>query len=91
MQLYNTLSNTERAALIQQAGKDRLTISFYKYFKITNPEVFRNELFLFWDRIDVLGRIYVAHEGINAQLSIPADQFDAFKSHLDTIDFLKRF
>ena len=89
MQLYNTLSNIERAELIQQAGKDRLTISFYKYFKIMNPEDLRNQLFLFWDRIDVLGRIYVANEGINAQLSIPADNFEAFKLHLDTIDFLK--
>ena len=89
MQLYNTLSNIERAALIQQAGKDRLTISFYKYFKITNPEELRNQLFLYWDRIDVLGRIYVAREGINAQLSIPADNFEVFKSHLDTIHFLK--
>jgi UPF0176 protein len=49
----------------------------------------RNHLFLFWDSIDVLGRIYVAHEGINAQLSVPADNFETFKSHLDTIDFLK--
>ena len=89
MQLYNTLSNIERAELIQQAGKDRLTVSFYKYYKIKNPEDLRNQLFLFWDRIDVLGRIYVANEGINAQLSIPADNFEAFKLHLDTINFLK--
>jgi len=89
MQLYNTLSNTERAELIQQAGKERLTISFYKYSKISNPTLLRNQLFLFWDSIDVLGRIYVAKEGINAQLSVPADNFEAFKTHLDTIDFLK--
>jgi UPF0176 protein len=89
MQLYNSLSNNERVKLIQEAGKDRLTISFYKYFKISDPETFRNKLFLFWDSIDVLGRIYVAHEGINAQLSIPADQFETFKSHLDSINFLK--
>ena len=88
MQLYNNLSNTERAALIQQTGKDRLTISFYKYFKITNPEELRDELFLFWNSIDILGRIYIAREGINAQLSIPADQFDSFKTHLDTVNFL---
>lgn len=79
MQLYNSLSNNERVKLIQEAGKDRLTISFYKYFKISDPETFRNKLFLFWDSIDVLGRIYVAHEGINAQLSVPADQFETFK------------
>ena len=89
MQLYNTLSNIERAELIQQAGKERLTISFYKYSKISNPELLRNQLFLFWDSIDVLGRIYVAKEGINAQLSVPADHFEAFKTHLDSIDFLE--
>ena len=89
MQLYNTLSNIERSELIQQAGKERLTISFYKYSKISNPELLRNHLFLFWDSIDVLGRIYVAKEGINAQLSVPADKFEVFKAHLDTIDFLE--
>ena len=89
MQLYNTLSNIERAEFIQQAGKDRLTISFYKYSKIGNTELLRNHLFLFWDSIDVLGRIYIAHEGINAQLSVPADNFEAFKNHLDTIIFLE--
>lgn len=89
MQLYNTLSAKERAELIEQAGKDRLTISFYKYAKIGNPEIFRNHLFLAWDPLEVLGRIYVAHEGINAQLSVPADNFEAFKDHLDTILFLE--
>ena len=89
MQLYNNLSNNERVDLIRKAGKDRLTISFYKYAKIGNPEILRNHLFLFWNDIDVLGRIYVAHEGINAQLSVPAEHFEQFKSHLDTISFLK--
>ena len=44
---------------------------------------------LTWDALDVLGRIYVAHEGINGQLSLPADRFSEFKTHLDTIFFLK--
>jgi UPF0176 protein len=89
MQLYNTLSAIERAVLIEKAGKDRLTLSFYKYAKIENPQEFRDHLFITWNALDVLGRIYVAHEGINGQLSLPADQFEAFKSNLDTIDFLK--
>jgi len=89
MHLYNNLSNNERAELIKKAGKDRLTISFYKYAKIGNPELLRNHLFLFWNDIDVLGRIYVAHEGINAQLSVPAENFGIFKTHLDTISFLE--
>ncbi|MFT5216591.1 MAG: UPF0176 protein [Glaciecola sp.] len=89
MQLYNTLSAKERAALIEKAGKERLTLSFYQYAKIENPQEFRDHLFVTWNALDVLGRIYVAQEGINGQLSLPADQFETFKNHLDTIDILK--
>ena len=89
MQLYNTLSAKEREKLIEAAGKERLTISFYKYAHIGNTEIFRNHLFINWEALDVLGRIYVAHEGINAQLSVPAENFEAFKAHLDSISFLE--
>ena len=89
MQLYNNLSAKERAELIKKAGKERLTISFYKYAKIRNTEIFRNHLFLAWNEINVLGRIYVANEGINAQLSVPADNFKTFKKHIDSITFLE--
>ena len=89
MQLYNKLSAKERAQLIEQAGEDRLTLSFYQYAQIGNPQLFRDYLFIHWDRLDVLGRIYVAHEGINAQLSVPAKRFEQFKAQLKTITFLK--
>ena len=80
MQLYNTLSAKEREKLIDEAGKDRLTLSFYKYAHIKDPQSFRDNLFIKWNELDVQGRIYVAHEGINGQLSLPADHFDQFKS-----------
>ena len=89
MQLYNKLSAKERAALIDEAGEDRLTLSFYQYAKIGNPHLFRNHLFVAWDELEVLGRIYVAHEGINAQLSVPAQNFEKFKDFLDGIYFLE--
>jgi UPF0176 protein len=89
MQLYNTLSANERAELIKEAGKERLTISFYKYAHIGNTSIFRNHLFIHWNDLEVLGRIYVANEGINAQLSVPAENFEAFKAHLDSITFLE--
>ena len=89
MQLYNKLSAKEREALLDAAGEERLTISFYQYHQIKNTEIFRNHLFVAWDNINVLGRIYVAHEGINAQLSVPAPKFNAFKAHLDSISFLE--
>lgn len=89
MQLYNTLSAKEREELIRSAGKDRLTISFYQYARIGNPRILRNYLFIRWNELDVLGRIYVAREGVNAQLSVPAENFDAFKQHLDSVSFLE--
>ena len=88
MQLYNKLSAEERRALIVAAGTERLTLSFYQYHHINNPQLFRDHLFVHWNALEVLGRIYVAHEGINGQLSVPAPRFEEFKSFLDSIDFL---
>ena len=89
MQLYNKLSAQERATILEEAGTERLTLSFYKYAHIHNPQLFRDHLFLSWDSLEVLGRIYVAHEGINGQLSLPAPRFEEFKAHLDSIRFLE--
>ncbi|MFV8333229.1 rhodanese-related sulfurtransferase [Flavobacterium sp. GSP14] len=89
MQLYNTLSAEERAVMIDDAGKQRLTLSFYAYAQIQDPTQFRNDLFRAWDPLVVLGRIYVAKEGINAQLSLPADNFYAFKDTIEAYDFMK--
>ena len=88
MQLYNKLSAKERAALIDEAGQERLTISFYQYHNIKETQEFRDSLFVAWNELDVLGRTYIASEGINAQISVPAPKFNAFKSHLDGVDFL---
>jgi len=89
MQLYNKLSAVERSSLIEKAGKRRITLSFYKYHQIKNTSLFRDHLYLMWERLDVLGRIYIASEGVNAQLSVPSQNFKAFKTKLDTVEFLK--
>jgi len=89
MDLYNKLSAKQRAVLIEKAGGKRLTLSFYVYHKIKNCQLFRDHLYLKWNTIDVLGRIYIANEGINAQLSVPSKYFNAFKKSIDQIDFLK--
>jgi UPF0176 protein len=88
MQLYNKLSAKERAELIDKAGVRRITVSFYQYHQIPNPVIFRNFLFLAWDNLDILGRTYVAKEGINAQISVPAPNFEKFREHLYAIPFL---
>tara|TARA_B100001057_G_C22825494_1_gene941256 strand:- start:962 stop:1993 length:1032 start_codon:yes stop_codon:yes gene_type:complete len=89
LQLYNKISAEERRLLIQASNDERLTLSFYKYHKILNLKLFRDYLFFHWNSMDILGRIYIAQEGINAQLSLPAFQFKKFKTFLDGITFLK--
>lgn len=89
MQLYNTLSAEQRAQLIEEAGQKRLTLSFYQYAKIENPQQFRDDLFLAWSKLDALGRTYVANEGINAQMSVPAENLEAFRETLEVYDFMK--
>lgn len=89
MQLYNTLSAEQRAQLIEEAGQKRITLSFYQYANIENPQQFRDDLFLAWSKLDALGRTYVAHEGINAQMSVPAENFEAFRETLEAYDFMK--
>ncbi len=89
MELYNKLSKKDRIKLIEKAGEKRFTLSFYKYELIKNLEIFRNFLFVQFNSIDVLGRIYIANEGINAQLSLPSKNIYLLKKILDEISFLK--
>lgn len=74
---------------IAQSKEPRLTMSFYQYANIGNPQLFRDYLFIHFDAIGVLGRIYVAKEGINAQISVPEINLDAFKQALETVVFLR--
>ena len=89
MELYNKLSAREREVLIEKEKSNRLTISFYKYYPILNPRLFRDYFFIHLKDLEVLGRIYIAHEGINAQVSVLTEYMESFKAFLDSIDFLK--
>ena len=66
----------------------RQTISFYKYFEINNPSEFRNQLYEQWFALNCFGRIYVAHEGINAQMSVPEHNLNVFLENLYSIQEL---
>ena len=83
------LSSDERSKILDSSNQKRINLSFYQYAKINNTQKFRDKLFIFWDSIDVLGRIYIASEGINAQLSLPESNFNKFTEHLKTISFLQ--
>ena len=90
MQLYNKLSSEERSKILDASNQKRITLSFYQYAKIDDPKKFRDDLFIFWNNLDVLGRIYIANEGINAQLSIPEKNLKTFSEHLKSIYFLSK-
>ncbi len=88
MLLYNRINGKELKFRLQEIDQERITISFYKYHHLANPKVFRDELYQLLDSLNVLGRIYVAKEGINAQISTPSHRFDEFRSKIYSIDFL---
>jgi UPF0176 protein len=69
---------------MQESTEPRTTISFYKYHRIENPKLLRDELFLTLDVLGTKGRIYLATEGVNAQISVPTAQFESFKKSLAT-------
>ncbi|MFI5187356.1 MAG: rhodanese-related sulfurtransferase [Chitinophagales bacterium] len=84
--LHNRISRRELKESILNDPTPRTTVSFYCYFKIPDPEIFRNTLYRAFNAIGVLGRIYLATEGINAQVSVPEENFDVFKSYLYSIE-----
>ena len=77
--LHNRLSQAELKKLLAEEKEPRITISFYRYFFIEDPVAFRNELYKKFDALKVFGRIYIAHEGINAQLSFPESNAGQFR------------
>lgn len=86
--LHNRVSQAELKKLLYAETEHRTTISFYQYFPIGDPKQFRDELYKKLNALKVFGRIYVAHEGINAQISVPDSNVDAIRDYLYSIESL---
>ncbi len=80
--LHNRVNSDEMKARMLAEFEPRTTISFYKYFRIHEPQAFRDELYSMLEKEQVFGRIYIAHEGINAQISVPQSRLKAFRDAL---------
>lgn len=87
--LHNRISRKELKERVANDPTPRTTISFYCYFHIEDPKQFRNFLYTQLSQIGVLGRIYVAEEGINAQISVPTHHLELLKTTLYSIEPLK--
>ena len=80
--LHNRVNNEELKQLMLRETEPRKTVSFYKYFHIADPKAFRDALYLTFYELKVFGRIYIANEGINGQVSVPESNFEAFRDAL---------
>ena len=82
----NLFNKKNKAHLLQEQLKEtfrRKTCSFYRYVKISDPKSMRDNLYKEWLGLDVLGRVYLAKEGINAQISVPEPNWNDFIFKLD--------
>ncbi len=87
--LHNRISQKELKELLYQEIEPRTTLSFYRYVSIPEPQLFRDELYAAFSQLQVFGRIYIATEGINAQLSVPQSKFHQLENLLHTMASLK--
>lgn len=83
--LINRKSKEELLAEIQNENFKRRTISFYKYIKIGDPQEMRDMLFRKFNELQCKGRIYIAREGINAQMNVPMPNWEAFDFFIQSI------
>lgn len=88
MKLYNRINSEELKQQMLESNEKRVTLSFYQYAKIEDPKAFRNQLYADWDELGVFGRIYIASEGVNGQISVPEKNFEAFKKAIYSVPFL---
>ena len=86
--LFNKYSRDDLKKQLEAESFDRTTLSFYKYVIIEDPFSLRERLFVEWDKLKIKGRIYIAKEGINAQLSCPKPNWDLFVMSITDCSFV---
>ncbi len=88
MKLYNRINGDELKRQLLESDEERITLSFYQYYNLPNPNFFRDYFYIHLEEVGVFGRIYVAKEGVNGQISVPKNNFDDFQKVMSDITFL---
>ena len=83
-QLANKLNREQALQKLAAETFSRQTVSFYRYVHIDETAVLRDELFTAWEKLGVLGRVYLSAEGINAQISVPKPELETFRKLIDS-------
>jgi len=86
--LHNRVNRNELRKKVQAEARPRTTLSFYAYTHLEDPVSFRDQFYFALYQLEVLGRIYVASEGVNAQISLPTDRMMELNLYFQTIPFL---
>ena len=87
--LYNKKNKEQLLNDLKEETFDRITVSFYKYTHLNNLDQLRDTLYENWAKLKILGRIYIANEGINAQISMPDYNIDIFKDYMSSYEQFK--
>lgn len=87
--LYNIFGKEQLKERLENENFSRITCSFYNYHNIEDLDSTRDNLYADLDLLNILGRIYIANEGINAQFNIPDYNWEAFLSLSSKYPFLK--
>jgi len=83
--LHNRISNDILKYRMSLDTEERMTVSFYQYCRIHSPKEFRDNVYINFSKFNILGRIYISEEGINAQVSVPVKFYDLMKSYLHKV------
>lgn len=86
--LYNQKSRDLLVKKLEAEDFNRTTCSFYKYVTIVDPITFRDKIYEEFDNLEILGRVYIAEEGINAQISVPDKNWGLFLKLISSIKLL---
>ena len=87
--MFNKLNKQQAIAKLERESFKRKTVSFYRYVILESPIQLRDQLYSHWKELGVLGRIYLAHEGVNAQLSVPENNWKKFVNHINSYSQFK--
>ena len=86
--LYNQKSKDLLVKKLKSEDFNRITCSFYKYVTIVDPITFRDKIYEEFDNLEILGRVYIAEEGMNAQISVPDKNWGLFLKLISSLRLL---
>lgn len=84
MSLFNKYDRDTLIQRLQSEKFRRITLSFYRYVILESVDELRDRMYAELDELGVLGRIYIATEGINAQISVPEPNWEHFIAWRDS-------